>query len=247
MAPMGDYVGPDGERRTLPAGEHVVWSGGPDRRALARNLLRERWVLGFVALSFALGAAEALQHSDSAIPRLIGVATLSGVMALVAIVSIRVFAWQLARSSTYLITNRRLYFNIGIVLRADANIPFSSVEGVDLRRRSDGSADLMITLTGTQEIPWLLLFPHMTWRGQRRGRPTFRSLPQPDVAGTAVVEALRAYAAEAGTPGAAAVDSGASVLAGPAVVAPGAGVSVAAGALPTGVRVARGTAAPSPA
>lgn len=146
-----------------------------------------------MAFSFSIGAAEALQHTDGTGPRLMGVATLSAIMALIAIVSVRVLAWQIARSSKYVITDRRLYFNIGIVMRADANIPYSSVEDVDLRRRADGSADLIISLTGEQEIPWLLLFPHMVWRGSTRGRPTFRSLRDPDVASDLLVSALRAY------------------------------------------------------
>ena len=150
-------------------------------------------MLAFVALSFSLGAAEALQHADGAIPRLIGVATLSGIMGLIAIVSIRLLAWQMAKTSTYVITDKRIFFNIGIVLRADANIPYSSIETVDLQRRSDGSADLMVTLTDEQEIPWLLLFPHMTWRGNRRGRPTFRALRTSQAAADAVVGALKNY------------------------------------------------------
>ena len=194
MTEIVEHVGPDGEISRLPAGERVLWTGAPDQRALARWFLRERWVMGFVLVSFAIGAADALQHTEGAIPRLVGVATLSAFLAAVAIVSVRVFAWQLARSSKYVITDRRVYFNIGIVMRADANIPYSSVETIDLRRRSDGSADLMLTLTDKQEIPWLLLFPHMTWRGHNRGRPTFRGLREPQPAADAVVGALRAYA-----------------------------------------------------
>lgn len=196
MTEIVEHVGPDGEVSRLPAGERVLWTGAPDQRALARFFLRERWVMAFVAFSFSLGAAEAMQHTDGAVPRLVGVATLSLIMLLIAIVSIRLFAWQLARSSKYVITDKRVYFNIGIVMRADANIPYSSVEGVDLRRRSDGSADLMVTLSDAQEIPWLLLFPHMTWRGDKRGRPTFRSLRNPQVAADAVVGALRAFASQ---------------------------------------------------
>jgi Bacterial PH domain len=193
MAEIVEHVGPDGEVSRLPAGEKVLWMGAPDQRSLARYFLRERWCLAFVAFSFSLGAAEALQHADGTVPRLIGVATLSTIMAIVAIVSIRLMAWQIAKSSKYVITNKRVYFNIGIVMRADANIPYSSLDGVDLRRRSDGSADLMLKLTGEQEIPWLLLFPHMTWHGGPRGRPTFRSLRAPQAAADAVVSALRAY------------------------------------------------------
>ena len=192
MSEIVEHVGPDGEISTLPAGERVLWTGAPDQRALARWFLRERWVMLFVLVSFGIGAADALQHADGSIPRLIGVATLSAVLAIVAMVSVRVMAWQLARSSQYVITDKRVYFNIGIVMRADANIPYSSVENIDLRRRSDGSADLMIALTDEQEIPWLLLFPHMTWRGNRRGRPTFRGLREPQLAADAVVGALRA-------------------------------------------------------
>ena len=192
MSAIVEHVGPDGEVSRLPAGEQVLWSGAPDQRALARYFLRERWILAFVVFSFSIGAAEALQHTEGAVPRLIGVATLSAIMALIAIVSVRVMAWQLAKSSQYVITNRRVYFNIGIVMRADANIPYSSVETIDLRHRADGSADLMVTLTDEQEIPWLLLFPHMTWRGVRRGRPTFRALRDHKTAADAIVGALRA-------------------------------------------------------
>lgn len=193
MAETVEHVGPDGEVSPLPAGERVLWTGAPDQRSLARYFLRERWVLAFVALSGSLGAADALRHADDAMARLVGVTTLTLILATIAIVSIRLFAWQLSKTSQYVITDKRVFFNIGIVLRADANIPYSSVEDVDLQRRSDGSADLMVTLTGTQEIPWLLLFPHMTWRGTHRGRPTFRALRDPQRAADAVVSALQAY------------------------------------------------------
>ncbi len=193
MPTVVEHVGPDGEVSRLPAGERVLWSGAPDQRALARYLLRERWVLAFVAFSFSIGAADAWQHPTDAVARLIGVGILSLVLALVAVVSIRLFAWRLAKTSSYVITDKRVFFNIGIVLRADANIPYAIVEGIDLLRRPDGSADLMVTLGGTQEIPWLLLFPHMSWRGSRRGRPTFRGVREPDVAAAAVVGALHAY------------------------------------------------------
>ncbi len=197
MPTVVEHVGPDGEVSRLPAGERVLWSGAPDQRSLARYFLRERWVLGFVVFSFAIGAGDALQHPTDAVPRLIGVGILSLVLALVAVVSIRLFAWRLAKTSSYVITDKRVFFNIGIVLRADANIPYGIVEGVDLLRRPDGSADLMVTLGGTQEIPWLLLFPHMSWRGSRRGRPTFRGVREPDAAAAAVVGALRAHALSA--------------------------------------------------
>lgn len=193
MVQTVEHVGPDGEVSPLPAGERVLWMGAPDQRSLARYFLRERWVLAFVAFSGSLGAADALQHADGAVARLIGVTTLTLILAAIAITSIRVFAWQLSKTSQYVITDKRVFFNIGIVLRADANIPYSSVADVDLQRRSDGSADLLVTLTGTQEIPWLLLFPHMAWRGARRGRPTFRALRDPQLAADAVVSALRAY------------------------------------------------------
>ena len=194
MTEIVEHVGPDGEVSRLPAGERVLWSGEPDQRSVARYFLRERWVLGFVVLCFAIGMGDALQNGGADTNRrLVGVALLSAFLLLVAIVSIRFFAWRIAATSKYVITDKRVFFNIGIVLRADANIPFSSVDNVDLLRRSDGSADLLVSLTDAQEIPWLLLFPHMTWRGSRRGRPTFRALRNPQAAADAVVSALRAY------------------------------------------------------
>ncbi len=201
MTEIVEHVGPDGEVSRLPAGEHVLWSGAPDQRSLARYFLRERWVLGFVAVSATIGLVDAWQHGGvNMIPRLVGVSTLSALLLVIAVVSIRVLAWRIAVSSKYVITDKRVFFNIGMVMRADANIPYSSVDGVDLLRRSDGSADLMVSLSGTQEIPWLLLFPHMTWRGSTRGRPTFRAVKDSQLAAEAVVGALRAYQQPA-TPG----------------------------------------------
>ena len=192
------HVGPDGEMRQLPAGERVLWSGGPDRRSLARFLLRERWVMGFVALTWALQVSAVLQRDTAVMQRLVGVTVLTAALALVALATVRVFAWQIARTSKYVITDRRIYFNIGVVLRADANIPYSSVDGVDLVRRPDGSADVMVTMAPKDEIPWLLLFPHIAWRGSQRGRPTLRGVRNPQDAADALTGALRAYAAVAG-------------------------------------------------
>jgi hypothetical protein len=197
MADVVEHVGPDGEVSRLPAGERVLWSGAPDRRSLARYFLRERWVLLFVCLTFLVQAADVLQR-DFPMQRLGGVAILNGALALIAIGSIRFFAVRLEKTSKYVVTDRRVYFNIGIVLRADANVPFSAVDGVDLLRRADGSADLMVSLTAGKEIPWLLLFPHMTWRGSRTGRPTFRALRDPQPAADAVVAGLRSYASASG-------------------------------------------------
>jgi Bacterial PH domain len=218
-----EHVGPDGEVSRLPAGERVLWRGAPDRRSLARYFFRERWVLGFVLLTFLLQALD-VSRRDFPMQRLLGVAILNGVLALIALASIRFFAARLEKTSGYVITDRRVYFNIGVVLRADANVPYAEVDGVDLRRRSDGSGDLMISLAGSKEIPWLLLFPHLTWRGSRKGRPTFRALREPQVAADAVVGALREYARTAG------IDS--TVLA-PAAVTPSGPIPTAAIAAPS--------------
>jgi hypothetical protein len=189
-APAGVvYEGPDGEARRLPPGERVLWTGSPDARALARNFFRERWILGFIALTFG---------GPLMVARGTGVTVLTIGLLAVAVAGIRFFAWRLAKTSQYVITDRRVYFNIGIVLRADANVPYTVVDSVDLRRCRDGSGDLSLTMTEQNEIPWLLLFPHVRWRGSSRGRPTLRGLTSPQAAADAVVEGLRAYATTAG-------------------------------------------------
>jgi hypothetical protein len=193
-----EQVGPDGEARRLPAGERVLWSGGPDRRSIARYFLRERWILGFVLLTFALQAADVLQRGDFVAQRLVGIGVLSAVLGAVALGGVWIYAWLLERTSKYVITDRRVYFNIGIVLRADAQVPYTSVDGLDVLRRSDGSADIMLSLADGQEIPWLLLYPHMSWRGSRRGRPTLRGLVAPQAAADALVAGLNSYAQSEG-------------------------------------------------
>jgi hypothetical protein len=186
-------VGPDGEARRLPEGERVLWTGAPNRRSIARYFLRERWVMGFVLLTFVLQAADVMQR-ELFVQRIFGVAVLSAVLGLVAVTGIRLFALLLERTSKYVVTDRRVYFNIGIVLRADAQVPYAAVDGLDVLRRSDGSADIMLSLAPGQDIPWLLLFPHMSWRGSRRGRPTLRGIAQPTIAEASLVAGLTSYA-----------------------------------------------------
>jgi hypothetical protein len=191
-----EHVGPDGQVSRLPAGERVLWTGHPTTRGLLKHLLRVGWVLAFVVLTFGLQAAEVMRSNDRVLARLVGIGVLNGVLAAIAAGSLWFLASRLAKSSQYVITNRRVYFKVGVVLQADANVPFQLLDGVDLRRRRDGTGDVLMTLGGPEEIPWLLLFPHLSWRRSRRGRPTFRSLAKPDAVATILVQALQEYHAQ---------------------------------------------------
>lgn len=215
------YTGPDGEARQLPPGERVLWTGAPDARALARTLFRERWILAFIAVTFVAQIADVLRTGGPLMTaRATGVSVLTVGLLLVAVLSVRFFAWRVAKTSQYVITDRRVYFNIGIVLKADANVPFAVVDSVDLRRRADGSGDLVLTMSGANEIPWLLLFPHVIWRGHSRGRPTLRGLTAPQAAADAVIAGLRAAAAQPGAAVGAVASSAGARRSGPVLPTP---------------------------
>jgi hypothetical protein len=67
---------------------------------------------------------------------------------------------------------------IGIVLTLTFNIPFKRIEAAGLHRDANGTGDLPLTLSGSDRIAWLNLWPHArAWR-LARPEPMLRCVPQ---------------------------------------------------------------------
>lgn len=178
----------------LPDGERVLWQGAPRRQALARRAFHVRAVaLYFVALAAWSGASAFAEGADA------GTLALDTLwLALVAslpIGTLLTVAAFSARTTLYTVTDRRLVLRVGVALPMAVNIPLGAVRSAGLRRCSDGTGDIAVSLLPSHRASFVALWPHVRpWRFSRP-EPLLRGLPDADAAARALATALASSAA----------------------------------------------------
>ena len=178
----------------LPDGERVLWQGAPRWQALARRAFHLRAIaIYFVALAVWSGASA---HAEGATAGALALDTLW--LALVASLPIgTLFAVSLfaARTTLYTVTDRRLVMRVGIALPMAVNIPLGAVASAGVRRCSDGTGDIALSLLPSHRASFVALWPHVRpWRFTRP-EPLLRGLPDAEAAAQALATALAASAA----------------------------------------------------
>jgi hypothetical protein len=160
----------------LPAGEHIVWQGEPDWRALARRAFHVRKVLFYFALLIAwYMATRGADGSGSAL-------TLTAVlwtctMGALALGILYLLAWMYARTTVYTLTNRRLVLRFGVALPMMINLPLHKLEAADLVQYGRGMGDLALTLSPGERISYWALWPNARPWHYSRVKPMLRALP----------------------------------------------------------------------
>jgi hypothetical protein len=180
----------------LPEGEHLLWQGAPDWRAVAVRAFHIRKVAIYFALLVGWLIAEALWNGGSAAEAVAAVA-FALPLSLAAIAILGLLAWLTSRTTVYTITNRRLVMRFGITLPMSVNIPFAIISSADLKTFPDGTAEIPISLSGNGRLAYLALWPHARPGRVSNPEPMLRSVPE----GARVAGILaRALAVAAGRP-----------------------------------------------
>ncbi len=172
-----EYEPQPGLPEPLPAGERLLWQGGPDWRALARHAFHVRKVALYFALLLAWRAAVVVSDGGSVSAALLAVAWLLP-LPLLALGALLLLARLSARAALYTITDQRVVMRIGIVLTVTFNLPFTRIEGASLHRHAGGSGDLPLQLAREDRIGWLHLWPHARPWHIARPEPMLRCVPQ---------------------------------------------------------------------
>lgn len=120
----------------LPAGEQILWQGAPDWRVFARSALFAR----LIGLYFAVLAAAALISGS------IGGAIAITLSAVAALGLLALFAWGVARTTVYTITNRRLVLRIGVALNKCVNLPLQLIASAQLRELGSDYGDIALKI-----------------------------------------------------------------------------------------------------
>ena len=170
----------------LPKGERMIWQGSPDFRMLAIHAFHVR------KLALYFTAMLALQwiylSADPAAPL---------VRPLLALGLLTTIAWFSARTTLYTLTDRRIVMRIGIVLTLTFNLPLRQVSGAAIKPQAAGHGDIALTLSGSDRIAWLNLWPHARPWQLRQPQPSLRCVPDAQAVGARIQQAWNVVHPEA--------------------------------------------------
>jgi len=180
-----------------PEGEHILWQGAPDWRALARRAFHTRKIAIYAGLLLTWHGTAALYDGASLGTALTAIAGALP-LAAAAVGLPALLAWLTARSTIYTITSKRLVIRGGVALPLTVNLPFSKIDAAAIKQHRDGSGDIPLTLKGDDRIAYLALWPNVRpWR-LARPQPMLRALPDAADVAPLLVRALTAAQAAPG-------------------------------------------------
>jgi hypothetical protein len=179
----------DGLPGRLPAGEQVLWQSGPDWRSLARHAFRIRLVAVYFGLLIGWRILGSMMSGHDL--RYAAVSAASCVLlGALGVALFCLFAWLIARSTTYTITGKRIVLTYGMALPKSLNLPFSAIEAADLKIYADGTGDIAFRLPAAKRLSYLLLWPHVRAGTQGRAQPVLRCVLAPQEAAEILSQAL---------------------------------------------------------
>ncbi len=177
----------------LPGGERLLWQGAPDWRRLALDVFHVRglalYFAAIIAYCLVAAAMDGTPPQDAAV----STAKLAGA-ALVPIAFLTGYAWLVARSTVYTLTDQRVVLHFGLALPMTINLPFGKLEAAALKPTANGFGDISLLLNSGDKLAYLVLWPHVRpWR-LKRAEPMLRAVADAGRVGQLLARALAASA-----------------------------------------------------
>ncbi len=183
----------------LPKGETVLWQGRPDRAALARRVFRVREA-GFYFGALALWRFASSLYDGSSALDAAGHALWILPLAAACLAILAATAAGYAKTTRYLLSDKRLVMRTGIAMPITVNVPLAYVVGAAVARHPDGTADVPLEIDPEHRIAWLVLWPSSRpWRFARPA-PMLRGIRDADALVSHLSAALEAHHRTAAAP-----------------------------------------------
>jgi hypothetical protein len=160
----------------LPDGERIVWQGVPEWKSIALRTFHVRKVALYFAaliiykLAIMIPAGEATAHIVASVSFML-------MLALISVGLLTLFAWLMARTTLYTITNERIVMRVGVTMPMTVNIPFKDLQDGKFKLYKDGSGDIVLTLIKGQSVSYVILWPHCHLLRPFSARPILRGVP----------------------------------------------------------------------
>ena len=165
--------------------ETVLWEGKPDWAVLARTAFHTRLVAGYFAIFIVI--ALAVGSTGGALLTLAGGAGAIGLL--------YGLSWIAARTSHYILTDRRLILNIGMAIEKSINLPLKRIGAAHLTDRGSGFGDIVIDPAKAHGLGYALLWPHARPFRYAYPQPMLRAIPDVTTVAQRLAEATAAHQA----------------------------------------------------
>ena len=181
----------------LPKGESMLWQGAPSWKNVAFRVLHVRKLMIYFAILALICLIRSIMVETQQMWWSLFALLFLGT---VAIAMLAGFAYFVAKTTVYTITEKRVVMRVGVALSMSLNLPYTVVESADLRLFRDGSGDIPLLLAGETRVGYVTLWPHARpWR-TRRVQPMLRSVPDAARVAQLLARALAASAGQAVVP-----------------------------------------------
>jgi hypothetical protein len=193
IVPEHEFEAQPGLPEPLPKGEVLLWQGSPEWRTLAVQAFHVRKLAVYFAIILLLRTLFVLSEGGNVVELAISLAILTP-LAGISVGLMAFMAWLTARTSMYTITDQRIVMRIGIVLSVTFNLPFKSLDSVGLKRFTDGTGDLALTIGAKDHIAYLHLWPHARPWKFAKPEPMLRSIAEVATVANTLSQAMKAAA-----------------------------------------------------
>lgn len=162
-----DYEPVRGLPEELPEDENIIWQGAPDWKRMVTSALHIRLTVIYFLVIFAIAIFRGDMGTAIAMVGLGAIAT--GLFML--------FAWGVARTTVYTLTNKRIVLRIGVALNKCINLPLSEMEAANLKLVDGDYGNIALSLKGMPRLGYLMLWPHARSLRFVRPQPMLRAIP----------------------------------------------------------------------
>lgn len=160
----------------LPDGENVLWLDSPDWKSFALRVFHLKALAIYFGILVAANIAWMASNGGLGAEMLASTARVLA-LSVAGLAMFAALAWLMAKSTTYAITNHRVFLRIGVALSITVTVPFKTVRSADLRTYKDGTGDLPLSLTGHDRLAYLHLWPHARPWQLKDTAPMLRAVP----------------------------------------------------------------------
>lgn len=160
----------------LPKGEHVIWLDSPDWKSFALRVFHMKALAIYFTIAIAFNILWMVANGSPTADVLVSTARLLP-LSLLALALFALVAWLMAKSTTYAITNHRVFLRIGVALSITVTVPLKTIRSADLKLYKDGTGDLPLSLTGEDRLAYLHLWPHARPWQLKDTAPMLRAVP----------------------------------------------------------------------
>lgn len=160
----------------LPAGEKILWQGGPDFSDMLVRVFHFRKLSLYFILMLLMRAGYLSYGGQPGVDMLFAMIWPTG-LALLGLGAVFTLAWLTATTTVYTLTDQRVVMRIGIVLTLTFNLPLRTIETAGLALHANGCGDIPLKLKGDDRIAWLNLWPHARPWHLANPEPMLRCIP----------------------------------------------------------------------